>query len=109
MLAKGFVPGIQFEALFTDGLFLKLAGNSNRTAALIRASLKELGIREVGGSSTNQIFIQLPRAAADALTDRFGCELWEDRGKERVVRIVTSFATTDNDCRELTDYLSALV
>lgn len=109
MLAKGFIPGLQFETLFTDGLFLKLAENSNRTAAMIRSALKELGIAEDGGSTTNQIFVRLPRTAADALTERFGCELWKDLGEERVVRIVTSFATTDAGCKELIEFLASLV
>lgn len=105
MLAKGFVLGIQFEALFTDGLYFALAKNSNEKAAWIKCELQKLGIKLVGDSPTNQIFIREGRELGEALIERFGTELWENHGEELTVRIVTSFATTQEACEELIDYL----
>lgn len=105
MLAKGFVVGAQFEALFTDGLFFRLAQNANDMAARIRRGITALGIPMDGNSPTNQIFLRLPAAVAERMTDAFGCEKWKDLGEETVIRAVTSFATTADECDE---FLQAL-
>ena len=105
MLAKGFVCGLQFERLFTNDLYFELAKNSNQTADLIRSGLAACGVRFVGGSLTNQIFVQFPRAFAQTLMKRYGVELWEDAGEFLTVRIVTSFATKKEDCLEFVDYV----
>lgn len=101
MLAKGFAVGAQFEALFTDGLFLRLAENTCRAADIIRKGLAEKGVVFEGGSETNQIFIRLPKEKAEAVCERFGCEKWTDCDAEWVIRIVTSFATKPEDCEKL--------
>lgn len=104
MLAKGFVVGAQFERLFTDGLFLELAKRAADKADIIRNGLKIDGIEFYGNSPTNQIFIKLKKEKAELLVEKFGCERWTDLGDEEVIRIVTSFATTEEDCLELIDY-----
>lgn len=119
MLAKGFVLGIQFETLFAPDerggcLYFDLAASANRTARYVKTGISELirngksDLSLEGSSPTNQIFIRLPLQKAEQLTERFGCERWSDCGENRVVRIVTSFATKEEDCRELLDYLAAL-
>ena len=45
MYSKGFVAGIQFEALFTNDLFLKLAINANECAKLLYNELIKRGIK----------------------------------------------------------------
>ncbi len=109
MLAKGFVLGVQFERAFTDDLYFKLAKNSNEKANIIRNGLKKLGVKFEGNSTTNQIFIRLENAKADIIMDKFGCELWSLEGNEKVIRIVTSFATTENDCIEFLDFARGIV
>lgn len=109
MLAKGFVTGAQFEALFTDGLFLRLAENAISTARLIRKELTAAGVEFVGASPTNQLFIRLPKDKAAPIKEKFGCELWNDLGDEEVIRIVTSFATTGNDCEELIGFIKTIL
>lgn len=101
MLAKGFVLGIQFKALFANDLYFALAAHSNATAKRIRDGLTALGIELVGNSRTNQIFLRVKKPLAEMLMDRYGVELWTDRGDEQTVRIVTSFATKEADCDEL--------
>ncbi len=109
MTAKGFILGIQFETLFEDGLYFRLAENSNRTAAYIRRELFKLGVPLEGNSCTNQIFIRLPADQADALIARYGCEPWADYGAEKTIRIVTSFATSMAECAELADYVQSIL
>lgn len=109
MLAKGFVTGAQFEALFTDDLYTRLASNSLSTAKIIKTGLKELGVTFYGDSPTNQIFLVLPPEKADALTEKYGCERWKDIDTGRVVRIVTSFATKKDECEELLAFIRSIL
>lgn len=109
MLAKGFVLGVQFERAFADDLYFRLAKNSNEKAEIIRNGLKELGVKFEGNSTTNQIFIRLKNAQADILMDKFGCELWSEFEKEKVIRIVTSFATTEEDCKKFLEFTKGII
>ena len=42
-MAKGFVIGIQFEALFQDELFYQLADHANKMAEMVAGALKKYG------------------------------------------------------------------
>mgnify|MGYP003294179797 CR=1 FL=1 len=107
MLAKGFVVGAQFERAFKDNLYFDISINSNKTAEYIRDGLK--GVVEFTSTSpTNQIFIKLNSLEAEKVMDKFGCELWEDLGDKKIIRIVTSFATTIPDCDELIGFVKGL-
>lgn len=99
MLAKGFVLGIEFETLFTDGLYFRLAKHSNDMAALIREGLSKKKIPVVGSALSNQIFIRVSEEKAHFLTEKYGLELWTDEGTEKILRIVTSFATKEDEIR----------
>lgn len=107
MLAKGFVPAIMFERAFEDNLYFEMADNADRMADRIREGLKG-HVTFASGSTTNQIFITLPREDARKVIDAFGCELWTDLGDNMTVRIVTSFATTEGHVREVVDYIKGL-
>ncbi len=107
MLAKGFVCGIQFEALFTDGLYFKLAQHANEMASVLRHGLLELGVELVGSSKTNQLFLRVDAKTAAMLTERCGAEPNGEADGLPVVRLVTSFATKKEDCEELLQYLKA--
>ncbi len=100
MAAKGFIAGIMFERAFSDGLYFEMAEKANKTAAFIRESIKD-HVVFAGNSTTNQIFVRLEKVRAQELISRFGCELWSEDENAAVVRIVTSFATEKEDCKEL--------
>lgn len=108
MLAKGFIIGMQFEALFTHGLLFKLAGHANATAAKLAADLEERGIKPVYPVETNQVFISLPEAMARELAKKYLFETWEKSGDKLIIRLVTSWATEmaeiDQFLRDLDEY-----
>ena len=108
MLAKGFLLGIQFEEAFKDGLYFELARKSNANAKYIKEELTKLNIDFAYDSPTNQQFIILPKEKAEKVINEFGCELWEEKEDKEIIRIVTSFATTKEDCDELIDYIKEL-
>lgn len=107
MLAKGFVVGAQFERAFKDNLYFDISLTANKTAEYIREGLKNV-VEFTSCSPTNQIFIKLNADNASKVMEKFGCELWEDLDSNKVIRIVTSFATTIPDCDELIDFIKRL-
>ncbi len=105
MLAKGFAVAIQFETLFTNGLYFELAKNSNAMAEIIRNGLIKNNIELVGNSKSNQIFIKVSEELGKALMEKFGLEFWSKEENGIIVRIVTSFSTTKTECEEFIEYI----
>lgn len=102
MLAKGRLLGIQFETLFTDGLYLRAAGHAIRQAAKIREIFAGKGYRFLSDSPTNQQFPILPNGLVARLHAEFGFEDWcAIDGEHTAVRFCTSWATTDEAIKEL--------
>lgn len=96
LLAKGRLLGVQFETLFTDGLYLRIARQAISTARRLKEALLAKGYRLHIDSPTNQQFFLLPNREIDRLSQYATFELWGPRGEEKsVVRFVTSWATTD--------------
>ncbi len=96
MLAKGFVIGIQFEALFEDRLFFDLGHHANRMAEKIAKALTDLGYRFFTPVCSNQLFPILPDSLLEHLSSEFGFLIQERlEGGNSVIRLVTSWATTE--------------
>lgn len=96
MLAKGRLLGIQFNTLFTDDLYWKLAKQANRLALRIRKAFLEKGYPLLMDSWTNQQFPVLPDEVADRLSEQFAFEVWERIDETHcAVRFCTSWATTE--------------
>ena len=106
LLAKGRLQGIQFETLFTDGLYLNIAKHAVRMAMKLKQAFKDKGYKIYIDSPTNQQFVCLPNTEIDRLSPHAGFELWGPRGeKETVVRFVTSWATCKEDVDALLELL----
>ena len=102
LLAKGRVLGIQFDALFTDGLYLTLGAPAVEKAARIKRALKEKGYPLFFDAPTNQIFVLLTDAQYAALGERLIMSFWEKPDADHTaVRLATSWATTDGDVEKL--------
>jgi len=98
LLAKGAVLGIQFDALFADGLYLSIGKNAVSLASQIRNALAEKGYLQPLVSETNQIFITLPDTQLQALQQQVRVSFWEKADDcHTVVRIATDWATTQQD------------
>lgn len=103
LLAKGRLLGVQFETLFTEELYLRIARQAISTARRLKEALLAKGYRLHIDSPTNQQFFVLPNREIDRLSQYATFELWGPRGKEEsVVRFVTSWATTDEQIDALT-------
>lgn len=106
LLAKGWLLGLQFDTLFTDGLYTKIARNANVMADQIRTALKAKGYQLVYPNTTNQIFVAMDQPTIDRLSPQVAMgflEKYDDT--HSVMRICTSWATTQDH----TDQLIALL
>ena len=95
LLAKGRLLGLQFETLFTDGLYFEISRGAIEKAMQLKAMFKRFGIPLHIDSPTNQQFPILTKEQAEALQDEVGYEIWEELPDGRLVtRFATSWATT---------------
>lgn len=106
MLAKGWILGLQFEALFEDGLYMKISRHADRMADKIRDTLQALGYPLLVEGATNQVFPILPDRVLAELSRRFTfCEQERIDAQHRAVRFCTSWATKSENvdllCAEL--------
>lgn len=106
MLAKGFVVGIQFEAALRDGLFFDMAKHANAAAAKIAEAVEQSGFEFYSKPQSNQLFVILPPELAKELYEKYNCNLDRTLADGRiVVRIVTSWATTDEAVEEFSAWM----
>ncbi|MBE6812423.1 MAG: low specificity L-threonine aldolase [Ruminococcaceae bacterium] len=102
LLAKGRVLGVQFDTLFTDGLYMEICRNANIQAEKVRKALKEKGYEIFIETVTNQIFIVLENTCLKNLSEKVCFGFWEKKDDNHtVMRIATSWATTDEDVKNL--------
>ena len=102
LLAKGRLLGLQFGAMFRDGLYERLGRHAVQLATQLREIFRTAGYDVVIESPTNQQFVRLPNSVIDTLRQNASFDYWGPRGKEEsIVRFVTSWATTDEDINEL--------
>lgn len=109
VLAKGYLLGVQFEALLKDGLYWKNACWANCMAAKLKNGLLELGFSFFADSPTNQIFPVIPNKLMPAMEILCRHEVWCKNDKDcTVIRLVTSFATQEKDVDNFLAHLKAL-
>ena len=98
LLAKGRLTGVQFEALFTDGLYFEIGRQAIETAQALRRVLHERGYQFFLETPTNQQFVILPNEDMARIREHAAIEYWEKYDETHtVVRFCTSWATTQKD------------
>ena len=106
MLAKGRLTGVQFEALFSDGLYFEISKNAIDRAEELKELFKARGYEFFLDSPTNQQFIILTNAQMEEIGAKCRFGFWERLDAERcVVRFATSFATTREDIESLAEII----
>ena len=110
LLAKGRLLGVQFDALFTDDLYLELGRHTMKMAARLCAILHEKEIPFFLESPTNQQFVILPDAVLEKLKDDFAFE-YQARVDDThsAVRICTCWATKEENVEALLAALRGLL
>ncbi len=94
LLAKGRLLGVQFDALFTDDLYLRIGRHAIDCAERLKARLETLGVEFYMKTPTNQQFIVLDDRQAEVFKRQVGGGFWERLADGRTVfRLATSWAT----------------
>lgn len=102
MFAKGRLLGLQFDALFTDGLYLKVGEKEVRLAAKLRDAFAESGIEFFCDSPTNQLFPMLTETQLKTLSENYSFSVQQKLPDGRtVVRFCTSWASREEDIDKL--------
>lgn len=109
MLAKGRLLGLQFDALFTDNLYLTIARHGNEMAKKIHAIFAENGYSFFFDSPTNQQYPIMSDAELKIIGRDFGYEYWERIDETHsAVRFASSWATTQENVDALRKAVEAL-
>ncbi len=106
VLAKGRMLGIQFDTLFTDNLYTRIAQHADRLALRIKEEMIAKGYRQYMDSPTNQQFFVISNEKLAQLEGLVVLDNWgafDDNSS--IVRITASWATTV----EMVDYLLGLM
>jgi threonine aldolase len=102
LLAKGRLLGLQFDALFTDGLYGRIGQPAIQAAEQIRQTLTACGYTLCFGSPTNQVFCVVENHFRDALAQQVEFGFWERYDDEHtIIRFATSWATQQEDVTTL--------
>jgi len=109
LLAKGRLLGIQFDALFTDGLYFKISEHAVDLAMKIKKAFAQRGFKFFYDSPTNQQFPIMPDEKLAALSEKYAFSFWERVDeKTSAVRFSTSWATREEDVLALIDDIKKL-
>lgn len=106
MLAKGRLLGIQFLALFENGLYFKLGKRANVLAGEIRRACQAAGYPFLVENTTNQVFPILPDRKLKSLSEQYHFS-YQERVDDlhSAVRFCTSWATTEENVKRLSEDL----
>ena len=106
LLAKGRLLGVQFDALFTDGLYFEIGRHAMELAEELKQMLCDKGYRFAWESPTNQQFVILENKQYERLKKQVAISFWEKYDDNHtVVRLATSWATTRDDLEKLNEIL----
>ena len=106
LLAKGRLAGVQFDALFTDNLYLTISRHAIDMAHKLRDILEEKGYPFYIDSPTNQQFVIIPNNEVARLEKQVEFTHWGPYDDAHMIcRFVTSWATTEEDLQVLREIL----
>src|SRR2546423_782973 len=94
----------QFEALFTNDLWLQNARHANRMAQLLKREVSKIPqVKIVYGVEANGVFAQIPRKAIAKLQKRYFFYVWNEA--QSVVRWMCSWDTSADDVKQFAEFL----
>ena len=106
LLAKGRLMGLQFEALFTDDLYLRIGKPAIEAADRMREIFPAAGYPLAIASPTNQVFPIVPTTELEMLAAVVDYSFWEKYDEAHtVLRFAASWATRMDDVERLAELL----
>lgn len=102
LLAKGRLPGIQFDTLFTDDLYFRISSHAIEMAEKLKEVLREKGLPFAWESPTNQQFVVMEDEKMEQLRENVVFSFWEKADRDHtIVRFATSWGTKEEEIEEL--------
>lgn len=109
LMAKGFLLGAQFEALFTDDLFFKIGQKAQEKALLLGEKLRDMGAPFAQEPVSNQIFLTVPVEKLEAIERNNDFDIFAQDDKEALIRFVTTYETRDEEIESLVEDLKNIL
>ena len=98
LMAKGWLLGVQFDVLFTDGLYKKIGAHAIGLAMKLKKGMLDKGYELFMDSATNQQFVILTNEKLAELREKVTFNVWAPIDEEHTaVRFVTSWATKEEN------------
>ena len=105
MLAKGFLIGLEYIALFENNLYFDIAKHQNKLSELIVEKLKEENIEFLMETQSNQNFITLNNETVEKLKENVYFEIWEPGTEKTSIRLVTHYMLKEEDILNVIKYI----
>lgn len=110
MLAKGWLLGVQFAALFEGNRYIEIAEHANRMAQKLQTAMEACGLSFFIKTTTNQIFPVLPNVLIEELQKEYAFQVWESvDASHTAMRFVTSWATKESEVDRFIESLDILI
>ena len=102
LLAKGRIAGLQFDTLFTDGMYFEISRHAIEMAAKIKEIIRRKGWRVYMDSPTNQQLIIMTEDEMAELAKSVRFDRWGPYDADHtIVRLASSWSTTEEDIAAL--------
>lgn len=109
LLAKGWLLGVQYEALFSHGLYMENARHAADLAVKVHQGLKDAGYSFLYEHNTNQQLPIVTKMQYEKIIQSYAVDYFADLPDGRIaIRICTSWATKEEDVDELLAYMKSL-
>ena len=104
--AKGRTIGVQFDALFTNNLYLTIAQHAIKMAMRLKEFFLAKDYQLYIDSPSNQQFVVIPNEKVEKLAQKVEFSIWDPYDQNsKICRFVTSWATTEQQMKELESLL----
>jgi len=108
LMSKMRYMAVQFDALFSNDLWLQNAKNANEMARLLSEEISKIpNIRITQKVEANAVFAIIPPECIKDIQDKYFFYVWDEKTSE--VRLVTSFDTTREDVMDFVDLVKRVV
>ena len=109
MFAKGRLLGLQFDTLFTDGLYYRIGEHEMRLADKLRSAFAAKGVDFIYASPTNQLFPILRDEDIEKLAKSYSFSIQKRLSEGfTATRFCTSWASREEDIDRLVEDINAL-
>ena len=105
LLAKGRLLGVQFKALFEDGLYFEIGRRAVSLADRLRAAFIKNGYDLRYGSPTNQLFVDLTDEKYAYLSEKIEMSFWEKDEGRTTVRLAVGWAADESAVKAAEDII----